>query len=100
MFEIVLYLLWSTKIKSVFCVLSVDVVYTSCTQDKGLYVMQSFTPCMGQCSREGKGQKSEAPRPGYESGLCCLLLCICGAGGLIPALLGVWEGGGGSREGE
>ena len=42
MFEIVLYLLWSTKIKSVFCVLSVDVVYTSCTQDKGLYVMQSF----------------------------------------------------------
>lgn len=42
MFEIVLYLFWSTKIKSVFRGLSVGVVYTSCTQDKGLYVMQSF----------------------------------------------------------
>ena len=58
------------------------------------------SPCMGQCSREGKGQESEAPRSGYESGLCCLLLCIYGAGGLIPALLEVRERGGGPREGE
>lgn len=58
------------------------------------------SPCVAQCSREGKGQGSEAPRPGCESGLCCLLLYIYGAGGLIPALLGVQVGGGGCREGE